>query len=70
MTSIDGSQRLERVWGLVLACRAQHRRFVLPRVAPPRHARSILPCRSTFAVLQPCLQRTPALLWESREERM
>ena len=36
--------------------------------APYRCARSMLPCRPTLAVLQPCLQHMPALLWQSREE--
>ena len=64
-----GPQRLERAWGLAPAFRAQRRRFALPSAAPYRRARSILPCRPTLAVPQPCLQRTPALLRHSREER-
>ena len=37
--------------------------------APYRCAKYTLPCRPTLAVLQPCLQRTPALLWYLHEER-
>ena len=29
-----------------------------------------MPCRLTLEVLQPCLQRTLALQWQSREERV
>ena len=64
-----GPQRMERVWGLVPTSQARHRRLMVPSIAPYRCVRSILLCRPTLAVLQPCLQRTPALLWHSREER-
>ena len=61
---------MERAWGLALASRAQHRYSMIPSDAWYRRARSILPCRSTLAVLATCLQRTPSLLWQSREERV
>ena len=59
----------ERTWGLAPASRSQRRRLALPSVEPNRRAYCILPCRPTLAVFQPCHQRTPALLWHSREER-
>ena len=70
MTSIDGATTPGTGFGLAPAFRAQHRRFELTSVAPHRCTRSILPCRPILAMLQPCLQRTPALLWHSREERV
>ena len=65
-----GPQHTQRAWGLAPASRAQQRRFIAHSIAPSRRARSILPCRLTLEVLQPCLQRTLALQWQSREERV
>ena len=65
-----GLQHTQRAWGLAPASRARHRRLMVPSVAPSQRARSIVPCRLTLAVLQPCLQRALALHWQSREERV
>ena len=65
-----GPHCTERAWGLVPASQARHRRLALFSVALYQRARCILPCRPTLAVLRPCLQRTPALLWQSSEERV
>ena len=70
MTSIDGTTAHGAGLGLALASRARYRHFFVLRAAPYRRARPILPCRPTLTVLQPCLQGTPALLWQSREERV
>ena len=69
MTSIHGATAPQRAWGLAPVCRAQKHRSIVHRDAPSRCPRSILPCRPTLAVLQLCLQRTLALLWQSREDR-
>ena len=70
VTSIDGATAPKRASGLVPASQAQPHRLNAPSVAPHRCARTILPCRPTVAVLLPCLQRTRALLGQSREERV
>ena len=64
-----GLQHTQRAWGLAPASRARRRRGMVPSVAPSQRARSNVPCRLTLAVLQPWLQRTLALHWQSREER-
>ena len=53
-------QHTQRACGLAPASRARHYFFIAHSIAPSRRARSILPCRLTLAVVQPCLQRTPA----------
>ena len=65
-----GRSARNRAWGLAPASGSQRRRLALFKIAPYRRACSMLPCHPTLAVLQPCLHRTPALLWRSREERM
>ena len=65
-----GLQHTQRAWGLAPASRARYRRFMVPSVAPSQRARSIVPCRLTLAVLQPWLQRTLALHWQSRAKRV
>ena len=65
-----GPQRLERARGLAPVSRAQHHCLIASSIAPHQCACCILPYYSTLAVLQPCLKRTPALLWQSREERV
>ena len=64
-----GPQRTQRAWGLARASRPRHCWHIAPSVAQYWRARSMLPCRHTLAVLQPCLQRTPALLWYLHGER-
>ena len=49
---------------------AHRERHVCARSLACRLAFSVGRRRPTLAVLQPCLQRTPALLWQSREERV
>ena len=64
-----GPQRTEQAWSLASASGARHRRFMVPSVKRYRRARSILPYGTMLTALQPCLKRTPTLLWLSREER-
>ena len=65
-----GLQHTQRAWGLAPAPRARRRRGMVSSVAPSQRARSIVPCRLTLAVLQPWLQRTLALHWQSRAKRV
>ena len=65
-----GLQYTQRAMGLAPASRARHRRVMVPSVAPSQRARSIVQCRLTLAVLQPWLQRTLALHWQSRAKRV
>jgi len=65
-----GPQHTQRASGLAFASRAQHCRFVVRSVAPSQRVRSVMPYCLTLEVLQPCLQRTLALQWQSREERV
>ena len=65
-----GLQHTQRAWGLAPAPRARRRRDMVPSVAPSQRARSIVPCRLTLAVLQPWLQRTLALHWQSRAKHV
>ena len=69
MTSIDGATAHPAGLGLAASSRAQHRHPTAHSAVPSRRACYMLPCRSTLAVHQPCLQCTPALLCQSREER-
>ena len=64
-----GPQHTQRASGLAPPSRAQHRRSVVRSAAPSYRVISIMPCRVTLEVLQPCLQRTLALQWQSCGER-
>ena len=65
-----GPQHTQRASGLVPASQGRQGRFMVPSVAPSQCARSILRCCLALAVLHPYLQRTLALQWQSREERV
>ena len=70
MTSIDGATAHPAGPGAGARLPSSAPLLIADSIAPSRRARSILPRRLTLAVLQSCLQRTLALQWQSREERV
>ena len=70
MTSIDGAAAHPAGLGARARLPSSVPMLIMDRIAPSRRARSISPCRLTLAVLQPWLQRTLALHWQSRAKRV